>query len=321
MPFGSGAIVVHRMLEKRLPGYHTVGYSPYLEFAPPLLRLLVPRPDADVIHTTPDHAIFFQRTGIPLVLTFHNLVIDEFMHPYSSKLQWFHYRTDLRWFLKRSLKVANMITAVSRFTADLATRELGCGSRIEVIPNGVDIDRFRPAPDRERSRKLRLLFAGNPSFRKGAQWLPAIADQLSEGDHIICATGLRGRWQSYLNHPRIEVLGGVKYEDMPRLYQSVDALLLPTVREGDSLVVLEAMSSGLPVIATNCSSLSERVGHGQGGFLCRLGHVGDFVNAIETLRSVELRLEMGCFNRERALSEFSVDRMTSQYEEIFRRVV
>lgn len=71
----------------------------------------------------------------------------------------------------------------------------------------------------------------------------------------------------------IEIMGTVPYVAMPDLYRSVDALLLPIVREGDSLAVLEAISSGIPVIASDCSSLPERVTHGQGGYLCEIGDV------------------------------------------------
>lgn len=320
MPLGSGAIVVHRMLAKYLSDYEVHGYNPYLTLFPPLLRWIVPPPDADLIHTTPDHAVFFRKPGRHLVTTFHNLVIDGFMRQYCSSLQWFHYQTDLRWFLQRALKVSTLITAVSRFTADIVVRELGSAAKIEVIPNGIDTERFRPVSQPKKRSGLRILFAGNPSYRKGVQWLPAIADRLNRDDRIVCATGLRDRWQSLRNHQRIDILGGVSFEEMPLLYQSVDALLMPTVREGDSLVVLEAMSCGLPVVATDCSSLSERIQHGKGGFLCDIGDVNQFVSSIDALRDAGMREEMGKFNRDRALREFSVELMAMRYAELFASV-
>ncbi|MEM7501238.1 MAG: glycosyltransferase family 4 protein [Pseudomonadota bacterium] len=317
MPQGSGAIVVHRMLEKRLRGYSVVPYDPRLEYCPPLMRWVVPRPPADVIHTTPDHAVCFKRSSAPLVATFHNLVIDDFMQAYSSTLQKLHYRTDLRWYLRRGVSAATKLTAVSQFTADLARQELSIGADIEVIPNGVETERFVPATAHREGRSLRLLFAGNPSYRKGAHWLPEIAERLEGEDRIVCATGLRGQWRSFLTHPRIEILGGIRFDEMPTLYQSVDALLLPTVREGDSLVVLEAMSCGLPVIATDCASLGERVAHERGGYLCRLGKIGDFADAIKELRDPTRRQQMGSFNRDRAVSEFDVDVMSTRYRTLF----
>ena len=101
MPTGSGAIVVHRALEERLSDYEIVPYSPSLTYFPPALRWSVPTPAADVIHTTPDHAMFFKRPDIPLVSTFHNYVVDDFMRPYSTMVQKIHYATDLKYFLKK----------------------------------------------------------------------------------------------------------------------------------------------------------------------------------------------------------------------------
>lgn len=317
MPTGSGAIVVHRMLEKQLRDYAVVPYNPSLTYVPPALRWFVPKPGADIVHTTPDHAVFFKRQGVPLVTTFHNVVIDDFMSTYSSPAQRLHYRTDLRYFLSRAVQISDRITAVSQFTADLARRELSCDRPIDVIPNGIDTDFFHPAAKRREDGRLTILFSGNPSLRKGAQWLPDIASRLKDTVKIVCACGRRGGLTKDLEAAGIEILGRVPYAAMPDLYRSVDALLLPTVREGDSLAVLEAMSSGLPVIASDCSSLPERVAHGEGGYLCAIGDVEEFVRAIERLLDPQVRRLMGDLNRSRATTEFSLGRMTARYEELF----
>jgi glycosyltransferase involved in cell wall biosynthesis len=81
--------------------------------------------------------------------------------------------------------------------------------------------------------------------------------------------------------------------------------------------VLEAMSSGLPVVATNCSSLPERVVDGRGGFLCDIGDIDGFVAAIERLLEPEIRRSMSEFNRRRAEAEFSLEQMTSRYSRLF----
>lgn len=317
MPSGSGAIVVHRMLEQQLRNYAVVPYNPALTYVPPALRWFVPKPGADIVHTTPDHAVFFKRQEVPLVTTFHNVVIDKFMSPYSSFAQRLHYRTDLRYFLARAVRISDRITAVSQFTADLARRELKCDRPIEVIPNGIDTDFFHPATDHREGGRLKLLFSGNPSLRKGAQWLPEIALKLKDTVKIVCACGLRGGWTKNLQAAGIEILGRVPYTAMPDLYRSVDALLLPTVREGDSLAVLEAMSSGIPVIASDCSSLPERVAQGEGGYLCDIGDIDGFVRAVERLLDPQVRRLMGEFNRSRATTDFSLRQMTGRYEDLF----
>ena len=155
MPTGSGAIVVHRMLEQLVDDYCVVPYSPALTYFPPILRWSVALPEADIIHTTPDHAPMFRRRDIPLVVTFHNFVVDAFMSQYSTLKQRIHYATDLKYFLRRSLEIADRVTAVSAYTAKLVREELKFAGEIEVITNGVDTDAFRPAAEvqgRERPR-------------------------------------------------------------------------------------------------------------------------------------------------------------------------
>lgn len=321
-PTGSGAIVVHRRLEELIPGYEIVAFNPRLTYFPPALRWRVPQPDADIVHTAPDHAMFFQRKGVPLISTFHNFVVDPFMRQYSSLIQRIHYATDLPFFLRRAIQISDRLTAVSQFTADLVSSELNCQKPIEVIPNGVDTEFFTPAEDSQDTRlandaPLRLLFSGNPSIRKGSLWLPEIARKLGDSVQIVCASGLRGGFTAEMAAAGIENLGQVPYESMPALYRSVDALLLPTVREGDSLAVLEAMSSGLPIVASRVSSLPERVAEGQGGYLCELGDVDGFVAAIQKLQDPQHRWQLGGFNRSRAEQEFSLEQMAARYATLF----
>ena len=320
MPTGSGAIVVHRMLERQLDDFNVVPYAPRLTLFPPALKWCVPRPDADIIHTTPDHGPFFKRQGLPLVVTFHNLVIDAFMSRYSTLAQRAHYATDLKYFLRKSLDIADRVTAVSEFTAGLVRQELGYEGQIDVITNGIDTHAFRPASSPRRSGKPRVLFAGNPSLRKGAHWLPEMARKLDGTATLVCTVAKNTAWARRLESSGVEIAAHVPYESMPDFYRTVDALLLPTVREGDSLAVLEAMSSGLPVVASNCSSLPERVDQGKGGFLCEIGNVNEFVSAITRLADPKLRESMGSHNRARSEVEADLSNMARSYAEIFSEV-
>ena len=152
---------------------------------------------------------FFKRQGVPLVTTFHKFVIDEFMAPYSSLARRLHYRTDLRYCLSRAVRIADRITAVSQFTADLARRELNFDCPIEVNPNGIDTNFFRPAAKHRKDGRLCVLFSGNPSIRKGVKCLSEIARGLKDTAKIVCATGLRGGWTNDLEAAGIEILGRV----------------------------------------------------------------------------------------------------------------
>jgi glycosyltransferase involved in cell wall biosynthesis len=314
---GNGAYIVHKRLASHIAGYSVAAYHPYWTLCPPILPLLR-GPGAPIIHTTPDHAIFFARKDARLVLTFHNYVLDRPMRSCSTPAQRIHYRTDLRLFTRLALRRADRVTAVSQATARLLRGDLGFAGPIEVVHNGVDIERFQPRSNGFRdSATVRVLFSGNPTRRKGAHWLAAIADGLHPCVRIVITGGLRPHIPS-LRHPRIDQLGAVAYPAMPHLYRSVDVLLMPTIREGMSLAVLEAMASGIPVVASDTSSLPELIHHGKGGFLCGVGDVRSMSSAVNTLaEDAELRRRMGEYNRSLVESRFTESQMVDAYGHLF----
>lgn len=321
MATGNGAYVVHKLLESRIPGYAVRGYDPRWTYFPPaLLRFADPR--AQLVHTTPDYAVFLRRRGAPapLVVTFHNYVLDEFMRGYSTLAQRLHYRYDLKWWTRKALREADVVTAVSRFTAGMLKQDLGYPGEVRVIYNGIDTEAFTPPTRRADRHELRVLFAGNLTRRKGADLLLPIAERLRPGVRILYTKGLR-TGARLPDHPRLECIGAVRYEDMPGLYRDADILLYPSVREGFGLSVAEAMACALPVVATDCSSLPELVEHGKGGFLCRIGAVDEFAGAIGQLaESASLRAQMGEFNRAKAQRSFSLPRMIDEYRALFEDV-
>jgi len=319
MAYGNGAYIVHKTLARRLPGYSVLGYSPRMEFFPFFMPFIMGRRKADIIHATPDYGSFFSRLNVPLVVTFHNFMLDRFMQAYSTLPQRIHYRTDLRYFTIKSLERADMVTSVSSFTADLVREVLGYRKEIRVIYNGIDQEKFKPA-FKERKGQIKVLFAGNLTRRKGVDLLPKIVDQLSKNIIIQYTGGLRARDLAFSSN-RLVGLGPIVYDKMPEIYQQADILLFPTVREGYGLVAAEAMASGLPVVATNCSSLPELVIDRKGGFLCELGNPTDFADKINLLASCEnLRREMGEYNRERILEYFTLDCMVGNYQRLFEEI-
>lgn len=321
MATGNGAYVVHRLIEKGIPGYRVAPYNPWRTLFPPLVSAAGRSHRADLIHTTPDYAIWSMRRDIPSVITLHNYVLDPFMSAYSSTLQRLHYRTDLRWFTRRAIERASVVTAVSQFTADLAASDLGADRDVQVIYNGIDEKTFSPSASVLSKGKVSVLISGNVSERKGRQWIIPIADRLNEGIEIVYTKGLRTK-AALPAHPRLRCVGNVPYEQMPELYRQADLLLLATVREGLPMAVLEAMSCGLPVVATRCSSLPELIDDDSNGYLCELGDVDDFAETINRLAdSPAARKVAGQSNRARIEQDFTLDRMVTKYRTLFEQVL
>jgi L-malate glycosyltransferase len=324
MATGNGAYIVHKTLERCISGYQVVSYNPYRTLFPPSLFPFGRFEKAGLIHTTPDYAYFHAQKNVPLVVTFHNYVLDRFMRDYSSVLQNIHYQTDLKIFTRLAMAKADVITAVSRFTADLARREMRLKDKsIRVIYNGIDHEFFAPAKPqhKKKSNKINVLFSGNLTQRKGAKWLLPIADKLDRKIMINYTFGLQPSHRLD-DHPQLHCLGAVPYQRMPDIYQNTDILLFPTVREGLSLAALEAMSCGLPVVATNCSSFPELIDEGKGGVLCPLGDVNAFAESINLLaENPQLRREMGAYNRVKVENMFTLERMIGQYSKLFDEVL
>jgi glycosyltransferase involved in cell wall biosynthesis len=235
-------------------------------------------------------------------------------------LQRIHHQTDLRFFTRKALSAATVVTAVSHFTAKLVKKELGYGGNIQVIYNGVDTNRFFTKQKKE-TVLIKVLFSGNLTRRKGVGLLPLIADKLNANIEILYTTGLRTK-KKLPPHPNLKNIGAVPYSYMPKVYQDADILLFPTAREGFGLAAAEAMACGLPVVATNCSSLPELIVDGKGGYLCELGNVDEFAARINELSaSPSLRRKMGEYNRTKVEKVFTLDRMIKEYQDLFQEVL
>ncbi len=320
VPTGSGAAVIHRALQEAIPGYALATYPPRWEYWPPLLRGLRD-PAADLVHAPPDHAAFVCPQRTPLVITFHNYVLDRTMRRYSSAVQRLHYAMDLRLYTRMALRRAAAVTAVSDFTARLVREDLRFGGPIEVIPNGVDVGRFCPTDAPARDGPLRVLFSGNLTRRKGADLLPQIARLAGPDVEIHYTTGAR----TGIDDPRwagLQAIGRVPYMDMPSLYRQFDVLLFPTVREGMSLALLEAMASGLAVVASDAASNPELIEPGVGGLLCPVGEPEAYAAALRQLAADRARVRrMGEHNRRVIESRYTLGRMVAGYRAVFERVL
>lgn len=320
VPGGSGAEIVHRTLERALPHYRVETYPPAWEYWPPRLRRLR-RTEAAVIHAPPDHAVFVCRPGTPLVVTFHNYVLDPPMRRHSTAMQRLHYATDLRLFTRLALRRAAAVTAVSEFTAALVRDDLHWRGPIEVIPNGVDVERFRPAEAVAAAGPLRVLFSGNLTRRKGAHLLPQIARLAGPDVEIHYTAGARSGiaapgWAGL--HP----VGRVPHEQMPALYRRFDALLLPTVREGMSLALLEAMATGLAVVASNAASNPELVADTVGGYLCAADNAEAYAAALRKLAADRsTATAMGLHNRRVVVERYNQSAMVEKYNTLFAQVL
>jgi glycosyltransferase involved in cell wall biosynthesis len=174
--------------------------------------------------------------------------------------------------------------------------------KVSVIPPGIDLDRWNfPRDPRPRSGPVRLLFVGGNFWRKGGEtMLTAFRRDLMRDCELDIVTGDNIDTQG---SPQIRVHHGLgpNTSGLMDLYGRADIFLLPTFGDTLPLVIMEAMASGLPVVATSVGAIVEEVEHGVTGFLVP---AGDDIALGAALRRLvdnpELRSAMGAAGRQAA---------------------
>ena len=167
--------------------------------------------------------------------------------------------------------------AVSTATQQFISRYFPADYR--VIPNGVNLEHFSPqvAPlPQFMDGKQNILFVGRFEKRKGAKYLlraiPNIREQFPETRFILVGEGrLRRGFQQFVERqgwPDVVFAGYVSDEDLPRYFGSADVFCSPaTGAESMGIILLEAMASGTPVVASNISGYATVISHGIDGIL------------------------------------------------------
>ncbi len=229
------------------------------DIAPGLVRFLRSADDFDVVHAH-SHLYFstnvaaFQRWlgETPLAITNHGL--------YSQTApEWMftlYLHTLGRWTFNRA-DVVFCYTDTDRERL----REYGVNSRIEVVPNGVDTDRFTPeGPESELIDHdgSVVLFVGRLVDGKRPQDAIEAVETLPESLDVMLFVFGDGPLRSELEDTasdRIEFLGSVPYEEMPDVYRAGDVLVLPSRTEGFPRTVLEAIASDVQVVVSNLPQL------------------------------------------------------------------
>jgi glycosyltransferase involved in cell wall biosynthesis len=110
-------------------------------------------------------------------------------------------------------------------------------------------------------------------------------------------------------------------EDMPALLRTAGVFVLASHYEGLPLSILEAMSMGLPIVASDVGGVSECVHDGVNGLLIRPGNVDDLTAALDSLRSPERRAQLGAGSRTLYEKQFTVERMVADIETRYRAML
>jgi len=272
-------------LEKRGVRTHITWLPHRAEVLP--WTVAVPKPPAwvGVVHINSWLHRRFIPSHLPILVTFHTCIHDTALNSFKSPIQRLYHKN---WIWRReieSIERASALTAVSEYTAKRAEQVFSCAGVVP-IHNWVDTQKFRPSAERLPHSPFRLLFMGNARRRlKGADLLPSIMRNLGSGFELQFTGSLDDFGGEKNLPPNIRAIGRLRTErEVVAAYQAADVLIFPTRIEGFGLVALEAQSCGVPVVATNGSSLPEVVESGVTGQLCPQDDVLAFSDAVRDLR-------------------------------------
>lgn len=274
------------------------------------------RPDVVHVHEpfAPSATLFALSAGPPVVATFHSGLDRSLLYDGAAPA------------LRRAARRIAVRIAVSERAAEVARRRIG--GVFEVVPNGVDVQRFADAsPAGLPGDGRRLLFVGRLHARKGFSALVDAFGGLAS-DHadlrlVVVGEGGERRALERLDEPvrqRVTMLGTVPNDEVPSIHAACEVFVAPnTGGESFGVVLVEAMAAGLPVVATDIPGFDEVIRDGTDGLLVPPGDAAALAAAIDrVLNDAELAERISISGRERART-FSWDAVIPRLEAIYDR--
>lgn len=298
------------------------------------LRKVVREFEPDVVHARSTGSWFDAATSlagsrrVKLLLSFHGRT---HLNPPGLRR-----RMVDRWTTRR----ADSVMTVSHEAAGLLREELAIpGDKLTTIHNGVDTSLFVPAENHAEVTEIRrrldlpigadlVICVANLHPIKAVDSLVRCWRQVQMADPLarllIVGDGpLRGELEGLVRTLRcgdfIRFLG--TREDVSQLLRASDLFVLPSRYEGCSNATLEAMASGLPVLACDVGGMREIVTHNRTGWLVRPGHGEGMVDTLlAALLDRCVRNRVGTAGRDAAVKYFGIDTWVARHAALYRRL-
>jgi glycosyltransferase involved in cell wall biosynthesis len=217
-------------------------------------------------------------------------------------------------------RAASVVVACNR---DVAAPVCQPGVPLRLIPHGVDLERFRPQPPPRDDGVLRLLAVGRLVRKKGLDVLVEAVRRLPVPFELRIVGGgpererLRGAVEAGGLGDRVRLTGPATHAELPARYAEAHVVVVPSVvdpsgdRDGLPNVVLEAMASGRPVVASDVAAISTAVAHRRSGLLVPPGDPDALAAALTELAAAPCRrAALGAAARRRVERDFELGHCT-----------
>jgi glycosyltransferase involved in cell wall biosynthesis len=334
------------------PGYQKTVWSP--QWLPNRIHMKINRLNPDIVHFhwICDGFVPVQEVAKikqPLIWTLHDMwpftggchytgTCDRYMYECGKCPQLGSDKEkDLShwvWTRKKNFWMKRDFTVVtpSRWLANCArSSSLFQDKKVEVIPNGLDLQKFKPINRLKAKEDLNLpldknliLFGAMKSTkdkRKGFQYLKSALNVLSEYlDFEAIVFGNSDKYRQ-LNSP-IKYMGNVPDTMLTKLYSAADVFVAPSVEENLSNTVMESLACGTPCVAFNIGGMSDMIVHKENGYLAKPFDTDDLAEGIEWIVDQD---QKGRFLRENSRKyvekNFDLKSIAKKYIDLYSRML
>lgn len=306
------------------------------------------RMDFDVVHSQSTSGFGFAKfckDEIPLVVTLHGTIRSEIKSALSTRtVKGFVVASYLfyKWITspvdKITLNRSDKIIAVSNELGMDAKRQYKVSEeKLVVIPNGIDINKFKRIEVYDLKEKLKLtdekiiLSVGAIHKQKGYHLLLRILPDILQTQQVklvIIGTGfylsdLKSIAKRLNISDKVIFTGRVSDEDLPKYYNLADVCVFPTLRmEGLPLVVPEAMACEKPVIASRIGGIPTAIENNKDGILIEPGNLAELkAKILAVLSDEELAKKLGENARKKVVERLSLDRMVEDTIVVYESVI
>lgn len=332
-----GVPVIHRDLGRWYPPRAAWGVRHLVSFLKTLrtrvwaLMHLIQEHRIDLVYTnalpTPDAALAAWLSGVPHIWHLHEAVCgNQYLRAYLPCLL---VKLLIRRFSSRVV-----------FVSDQKAREFSAGRgmhEIRVIHNGVDLERFSCADTESQDLRADLglgcdirivVTVGIVSSHKGHDTLIEAAEEVLRAIPNVAFIFAGPELDDFGDRLRLRIKElGIDEKviflgprgDIPDILRQSDLLVLASTQEAFALVLVEAMASGKPVVATRCGGPEEIVVDGITGHLVNVGDVALIAERIKAvLSNLALSKRMGTEGRRRVEEKFSVDTYSKSIQDVIQ---
>ncbi|WP_173051255.1 glycosyltransferase family 4 protein [Nitrospira sp. KM1] len=283
------------------------------------------RPAVVSIHTA-DRSSFYRKLFYIVVVRLFSIPVVVHVHP-ASFVEFFVKGNRLtRFAITTVADISNRIVFLSDIAAS-QFRELFPHTRMAVIPNPVDVDRYGVEPRAPMKDHYRILFMGWIVREKGVydivDAMPDVLARFPQAEFLFAGNKETEQLKNMIDERQLsrhaKVLGWVEGREKYELLMSSRLLLLPSYSEGIPNVILEAMASGLPVVTTPVGGIPSVFVEGETGYFVSPGNPRELsARIVQMLSDDEDCEKISRSSRQRVKALYDLEVIGRQLEHLYR---